>query len=292
MARLANAALEPRASIASRPGADESIGEKLAWALNFAVLAPSKYNTQPWYFEITDGAVDVHADGARALTEADPYGREMLIGCGAALANLRLGIRALGYEPAVHLFPQRASFSHLARVRLGAATPITADEQRLVDAVPRRHTQWMPLNGKDVPASLIESLVEAANREGAQLRFLTADVTAHVVDDVVDRRDRWEHPGDDSSLVALLWTAGDEPAEWLLAGQAVQMVLLRACVSDVHASFLNEPIESSDLRQQLAQMLGISGFPQMMLRLGWGVGAACTPRRSAESVTFRDGGRV
>lgn len=330
----------PRTAISAHPAADASIAEKLAWTVNFAVLAPSKHNTQPWFFEVGHDAVDIHADGSKALIASDPYGREMLISCGAALANLCLGIRALGYDEDVHVFPQGAHFGHLARARIGPAASVTPDEQHLIDAVPRRNTQRLPLDATVMPESLIFELAEAARREGARVTFLTTRrqeravaglvARADAIDKVDERRQaelkawvrrtgadardgipienvgmgsrgvdmrfvtrdfdverRARVPADphaDMPMLALLWTYGDEPADWITAGRALQMVLLHACVNDVHASFVNQPIEARDMRALLASEVGVPGSPQMLLRMGWGIGAECTPRRPVSEV--------
>ena len=54
-----------------------------------------------------------------------------------------------------------------------------------------------------------------------------------------------------SPVLAVLTTPGDEPADWLAAGQALGHVLLRATVEDVVASFLNQPVEVGALRRRL-----------------------------------------
>ena len=41
---------------------DGSAEEKLWFAVNYAVLAPSTHNTQPWRFRIHGLEVDLHAD--------------------------------------------------------------------------------------------------------------------------------------------------------------------------------------------------------------------------------------
>ena len=43
----------------------------------------------------------------------------------------------------------------------------------------------------------------------------------------------------------VLSTAGDTPSDWLTAGQAVAVLLLRAAARGLSASFLNQPIEST-----------------------------------------------
>ncbi|MBI4539562.1 MAG: hypothetical protein HY704_08670 [Gemmatimonadetes bacterium] len=71
--------------------------EKLHFLLNYAVLAPSSHNSQPWLFHLKDDAVALYADRSRALPVADPDDRELIMSCGAALANLWVAIRHFGY---------------------------------------------------------------------------------------------------------------------------------------------------------------------------------------------------
>ena len=85
-------------------------------------------------------------------------------------------------------------------------------------------------------------------------------------------------------VVAVLGTGEDTPAAWLAAGQALARVLLRARVERVWASFQNQPIEVPGLRSQLPGLIGRAGFPQMILRLGYGPEPEVTPRRGVEEV--------
>ena len=90
-----------------------------------------------------------------------------------------------------------------------------------------------------------------------------------------------------SPVLAVLGTNTDTRADWLAAGQALANVLLRARVEDVWASFLNQPIEVAELRPQLASIIGRVGFPQLLLRLGFGPEVKPTPRRSAQEVIIK-----
>lgn len=71
-----------------------------------------------------------------------------------------------------------------------------------------------------------------------------------------------------SPLLAVLGTDNDHPRDWLLAGQALQRVLLVACSGGLQASYLNQPIQIGALRPKLRNLVG-GGFPQILLRLGY-----------------------
>jgi len=87
-----------------------------------------------------------------------------------------------------------------------------------------------------------------------------------------------------SPVLAVLGTDGDQPRDWVAGGQALDRVLLRAQVEDVGASFLNQPIEVPELRTKLKVVAGNAGFPQAVLRLGFGENVKPTPRRVLEEV--------
>ena len=87
-----------------------------------------------------------------------------------------------------------------------------------------------------------------------------------------------------SPVLAVLTTDTDTPVAWLSAGQALARVLLLDCARGVSASFLNQPLESDVLRPQFRDTLGLSGFPQILLRLGYGPETKPTPRRDVRDV--------
>jgi hypothetical protein len=87
-----------------------------------------------------------------------------------------------------------------------------------------------------------------------------------------------------SPVLAVIGTDSDGLRDWVLAGQALARVLLRARAEEIWASFLNQPIEIPQLRPKLAELLGRQGFPQAILRLGFGDNVQPTPRRPVAEV--------
>ena len=88
-----------------------------------------------------------------------------------------------------------------------------------------------------------------------------------------------------SPVLAVLGTEADEPLNWIQTGQALGGILLQARAANVWTSYMNQPIEVSELRPKLLQALGrATGFPQVLMRMGYGKEVKPTPRRDIEEV--------
>ncbi|MGM0633515.1 MAG: Acg family FMN-binding oxidoreductase [Pseudomonadota bacterium] len=292
--------------------------EQLRSMIDRAVQAPSSHNTQPWYFRLSDSAIELYADRTRALPVNDPDDRELCISCGCALMNLRVAAADRGLGIQTQLLPEPDQADLLARVVVSGPLSAPAMEAQLAESVPRRRTCRKHFMARDVDAGMTEQLVAAAEQEGARLQPLATDVRDRVAGLVAEgdaaqwadpdwRRElaAWMHPrsrGDGltvpplagamtrlvvrtfnmggsigakdrnlaerSPLLAALSTAADDRRDWLLAGQALQRVLLVACQHGLQASYLNQPIQVASLRLRLRDLLG-GGYPQILLRLGY-----------------------
>jgi hypothetical protein len=141
------------------------------------------HNTQPWRFRVSQNAIELYYDPRRKLL-ADPMGREMLISCGAALFGLRLAVRSLGYQPVVDLLPEPGRLRLVARVRPGAAKPMSAAERDLVKALPRRHTHRGGFGPGPLPAGLLAGLQHDALAEGATLAIVEPGLAYERLSDI------------------------------------------------------------------------------------------------------------
>jgi hypothetical protein len=139
------------------------------WAVTQACRAPSVHNTQPWRFTFDGSRFELYADTARGLTAADPDGRELVLSCGAALYNLRVALRKLGYHGAATLLPDRSNPRLLASITVTESTPATSAERREYAALTRRHTHRGPFDDRVLTPELAAMLYRAAYEEGAQL---------------------------------------------------------------------------------------------------------------------------
>lgn len=318
-----------------------------------ASSAPSIHNTQPWLWVTAAGGLDLYADPARHLPVADPTGQQLLISCGAALLHARLAIHSLGLTAQVTLCPSgdaqvAAGDLPAATLRIVGEQPLAGDDQRLVDAIPARHTDRRPFSSLRVPEAVIDALRLDAEREGAWLvaldtpdqRIDTAVLTARA--DWLETRDpayqaelqRWTRIGDDDAVdgiprdvvaasrearatevvmrdfnatnrtnpadsalaptdverptVLLIGTDSDNPRAQLMAGQALERVLLDATSRGLAASPLGQAIDVASTRTLLANTVGGFGRVQMLIRIGYPQpGAAplpATPRRDTSEI--------
>lgn len=150
--------------------------DSIELALNFALLAPSPRNIQPWAFSAnaSDGVVNMSFDRSRSRPIGDPYDRELTISCGVALAFLGLALESLGAAHVVTMYPDPNEPDFLAKIRLtGDATESAVRAQMLVEAAVARRTMWRRLLPDPLPQVDLDMLAEVAALEGAQLRVVT-----------------------------------------------------------------------------------------------------------------------
>src|SRR4051812_39719736 len=116
--------------------------DEVAAVLGAAAMAPSVHNSQPWRFQGLADRVQLHAQLARRLPATDPDDKELRLACGAALANLRIALEALGIRPLVTLLPHGTKA--LAVVRRGGHVTPSDHILDLRRAIPVRHTNRKP----------------------------------------------------------------------------------------------------------------------------------------------------
>ena len=92
------------------------------------------------------------------------------------------------------------------------------------------------------------------------------------------------HDYETDLLVGVLGSSADSPLDDLIAGQALQSVLLTATSAGLVASLMSQPIDVPRVREQLRIGLRRYGPPQILLRAGYGVPGSPTRRRPTSEV--------
>lgn len=262
----------------------------------------------------------------QADVSTDPDGRELLISCGAALCILRPAVMNLGRVPEVALLPDPDRPSLIARNRrthrgpfldrpVGA--PILAS---LSEEVRREGTALRFVTG-DTRAAL-SALTEVAERVQRTNPTHNAEAARWAPSPGSSRQDgvhQHAYPratecsdphypmrdyargqswgitpareigaGGITGAVVILTTASDDRVDWLMAGQALQRLLLRGSADHVSAAFHTQALEIPELREFIRTRFCGGAHPQLLLRLGYTDGALETVRRPAEHLTHEE----
>lgn len=141
--------------------------------LAHALLAPNPHNRQPWIADLREaGRIHLTCDAERLLPETDPFGRQILIGCGAFLELAVISAAQRGVAVRVDLFPGGAPAdwelpkgSRVATLVLGEPGSASADS--LFAQIVRRHTRKTAYaNDRPLPEALVRSWSETSTRFG------------------------------------------------------------------------------------------------------------------------------
>lgn len=157
--------------------AESALEKRLEFLLRYALLAPSRYNTQPWKFRITPEGVEVYADRTRWLRFADPEQQELHLSVGCALENLLVAAShfGLGYE--LIYFPDQGFSDHVATVLFPTGiTPSSSYPTSLFKAIPIRHTSHSKHDRRPVSNGHLNLLQNCSLESGIHL-YLTSDLT-------------------------------------------------------------------------------------------------------------------
>ena len=92
--------------------------------------------------------------------------------------------------------------------------------------------------------------------------------------------------------MAIIASSDDTVTSRLVAGRALSATLLEATLLGISASYLNQPIEVPELREQVRRLLPAGHIPQLILRMGYydGQPLRATPRRGLDEVLLRKRG--
>ncbi|MFP3987405.1 hypothetical protein U9R90_07835 [Streptomyces sp. E11-3] len=171
-----------------------------------AVTAPSLHNSQPWLFTCRGGDILLYADVTRRLLTTDPSGREMALSCGAALFNLRIAMRHLGFLPVVRPHPDPRLPTLLARVSWGAYARTTPEEELMHQALRRRHTHRGPFQPTPLPAPLVNALRRQALAEGAEFSTLAGPAEQRRLAAIVREAEAFQRSSPGHAAELARWT--------------------------------------------------------------------------------------
>ncbi|WP_206797565.1 nitroreductase [Amycolatopsis sp. MtRt-6] len=140
--------------------------EQLGFLARAVSRAPSVHNSQPWQLRVRGTEVDLAVRPRTALRRHDPFGRDRLLSCGAALTDLELAVRALGRDCHVEY---RDGGDVVATVTIGRPRPASARDFALYHAIPRRRSHRRAFFPGRVPGGVRAAVTVAGEATGVHL---------------------------------------------------------------------------------------------------------------------------
>ncbi|MEV5537187.1 nitroreductase family protein [Saccharopolyspora shandongensis] len=300
---------------AEADGGRDSWSEAESAVLAEAVhCAPSVHNTRPWELAIHGRTAELRERTVLAA-QHDPEGRDRRISLGAALANLVLAIRGLGWaaEAATRLAGDLVTATATGTHRSRPADAENRRRRALTDRRSHRHA----FDRRELPEGTRDVLLEALAAPGVTGRWIAGADEALAVARLLDYAARvfrgdaeyqrelalWITPRgrgvrpeafgtgglaavglttsrtrlpDESLLAAriqreavlVVATSADTPQDHVRAGAAMEQAWLEAASRNLAASVMTQPLHLEEVRTGLAQHLGLTAVPQVLMRFG------------------------
>jgi hypothetical protein len=144
-----------------------TIEEQARALLDWAILAPSSHNSQPWAFEVDADEVRVRPDERRWLKVADADRRELNLSLGCAVENLRIAAACFGLGPQIEYAVEDSS--PVITVTLNPSEPGDDDDGALCSAIANRHTHRGAFKDRTVSWETVDRLMAASSDSKAEL---------------------------------------------------------------------------------------------------------------------------
>jgi nitroreductase len=184
------------------------------------------------------------------------------------LLDLRQAAVAEGARLSVADSAAKRRLAHLLRraVRTQASDPELRDEvERWVRRGGCGFIDGIPSSALGTSPFPVDSLIHGGHRGAPE---------AGEVEDELSR-----------STVLVISTREDSRHDWVVAGLALERLLLTATAKGLVATFTDQALQDPSVRPEVAEALGIWGRPQVLLRVGRAlVEAPRTPRRPLEDL--------
>lgn len=149
------------------------IQEQLEFLLQYAILAPSTKNTQPWRFSIGENTIGLFADLTRCQPVSDGGRRELYISLGCALENLLVASEQFGFRHEVSYFPQSTNEELAAIVSFHpGGRPSIYRAGITLAGITARHTQHGPYRDEPVTEEVRRRLLHCCGALGLRVDLI------------------------------------------------------------------------------------------------------------------------
>ncbi|MDP3970873.1 MAG: hypothetical protein Q8P90_04175 [bacterium] len=148
-----------------------TLDDKIEFVLNYAVLAPSTHNSQPWLFRVQDNKCYLEYNEDINIVYGDPQKRDLFISLGCCLENIIVAAKHFGiYSSYKYVKEGGNTVAEVAFI--DSEDNIKKDPHGLFNAIKNRFNSRSIYKDKNVPLSFLEEAVQLNNTAGMQIKFI------------------------------------------------------------------------------------------------------------------------
>ncbi|MGW0157910.1 Rv1355c family protein [Mycobacterium sp. NPDC003323] len=193
--------------------------------------APSGGNSQPWFIDVGDSAIDLRIDAQRT-SAMDVEFRGSAVALGAAALNARIAAAAHGHGTALDIAPDELSPLHISVTLTGGPDPELAGMYGpMLQRSTNRHLGVPVTFG----AALLDALHGAAAAHGARLHLVTRRDEIQECAAVLAAADRIRYLTNQlhAEMFAEIWSPGDPSPEYGIDVRTLELPASDLAVLDV-----------------------------------------------------------
>lgn len=145
---------------------------KIKFLLNYAILAPSGHNSQPWKFKIEGNKLKILPDYERRRLAVDPEDRELFISLGCAVKNLEIAADYFG------MIKNKSYEIDIKEGKVGVefdfknGTKESTDKE-LFKAIVERQTNRGEYEDRNISKDQLKRLIDGVGENGVRLKVFS-----------------------------------------------------------------------------------------------------------------------
>lgn len=156
-----------------------SAEDRIKFLINFAVLAPSSHNSQPWAFISCKDFIKVLVEERRRLPVGDSNDRQLFISLGCAMENIIVAADYYGYSSKIDFDCE----NNCAAIIRFAAKNTTGYSDHLIFSIPERLVNRGKYQEKEIKREILDLMKSQEGRD-LKISVITENILKNKLADV------------------------------------------------------------------------------------------------------------
>lgn len=161
--------------------------ERVAFLLNFAILAPSSHNSQPWSFLSDEKTIRVYSENKRRLRVGDERDKLLFISIGCAIKNILVAADFYNLQSSVDFFPDPREESLVAVINFSFNEQVELNKKdSLISYISERSVDRGKYFNKPIAPELTKIIEHLAQSLDFKINIVTGDSKNKISDWIVE----------------------------------------------------------------------------------------------------------